>query len=417
MHFQLVEKERQSLPGLWNGAWMIVLMGTLLSLLNSMAYCWTVLPGVALVVAAAYLSRKKGALVGLAVFALCAIWFLLRYMPIVDGFQFLSNRLFDLSEAAQGYCYTHFDVTKPAPAEGLVVASLVIGVLCVWLGGCVNLVLTLWIAVMIAYFGVMPGILWLAALIIVAFVNALPKQGRWLPAILIAAFVTVATCSIHIVAPEPNLQIATIIGNFWEAFLPTEIPPDVEEPPTEPPTEPPVIEDEFDWEEDFEAPEATELPEVSEVPVWPDEDVPEVEVTEPPVVLRPNGPGDGRTYNWGKHAPIGWIILGILIFLSVGYEYNTRKLKRNRSPIRARDNAEAIRGMYLYARRWRKLHKAPEAIAPEVEEIWLEAAYSEHEMTDEKRELMRTFMRETARNTWNTMKWWERLFVRYVYGL
>ena len=93
MRFQLIEKSKPSLAGLWRGVWMAAVMGTLLSLLNSMGYYWGVLPGVALVIVAGFLPRKQQGIVGLAVFAVCAVWILFRYVPILNGWGFLANRL------------------------------------------------------------------------------------------------------------------------------------------------------------------------------------------------------------------------------------------------------------------------------------------------------------------------------------
>ena len=139
-----------------------------------------------------------------------------------------------------------------------------------------------------------------------------------------------------------------------------------------------------------------------------------------PVENLPEGDGGGRTYS--KMKPSVWIpiaiVTGVLgIALAIWLLYIAGKRKRNRAGLHAQDNAEAIRNMFLYARRWRKLHPSAEEIPQEVKEIWLEAAYSEHEMTDAQVKAMRSYMRKSALATWKAMKWWQRLLVRYYHGL
>lgn len=418
MHFQLIEKEKQSVHSFWCGIWMAALMATLLSLLDSMAYYWAVLPGVALVFAVGILPRKQRGLAGLAIFVICLVWFFHRYKPILNGLGFFANRLFALSEESQGYYYVYFTVVGEAPAESLFFISCVIGVLCLWLGGAVNLVLTLAIAVMIAYFGVVPGIVWLCALLVAAFANALPKKDRWLPAILIAAFVTVTAFSIKIVAPEPNLEIATLIEDFWEFLVPdVSPPPDVEPPPTLPtmeeeetmPTEAPDEED--SGTEATELPDDFELPEEPEPPKSPvkNENVPDGTAA---IIV------EGGTRGYIVKRSVMIPILLVMAVLAGWFWYIERKRKRNRiAMFYETNNASAIRSMFLYAKRWQKLHVSPGEIPQDVEAIWLEAAYSEHEMSDEQRMAMRGFVRESAQTAWRKLRWWERMLVYWYHAL
>ena len=423
MHFQLIEKEKQSVYSLWCGIWMAALMGTLLSLMDSVTYYWTVLPGIALVIAVGILPRKQRCLAGLAIFVICLVWFYLRYKPILNGLGFFANRLFALSEESQGYSYIYFTVVGEAPAESLFFVSCVIGVLCLWLGGIMNLVLTLAIAVMIAYFGVVPGIVWLCALLVAAFANALPKKDRWLPAILIAAFVTATAFSIKIVAPEPNLEIAMLIENFWEFLVPdVSPPPDMEPPPTLPTMEDETMPTEAPEEEESET-EATELPDDFELP----DDYGVQGKPEPPTnpvknEIKPSVNEDivvkGGTRGYIVKRSLVIPILSVMAVLAGWFWHIERKRKRNRiAMFYETNNASAIRSMFLYAKRWQKLHVAPGEIPQDVEAIWLEAAYSEHEMSDEQRMAMRGFVRESAQTAWRKLRWWERLLVYWYHAL
>ena len=413
MHFQFIEKKKPTLPGLWCGIWLLALMGALLSLVDSLEYFLAALPGVVLVIATGFLPRKWQRIVGAGSFVLCLIWLYLRLAPIGDGLGFLANRLFTLSEEGQNFYYTHFSVVRNAPEESLVFVSCALGALCLLLGSAINLVLTLLLGIMIAYFGVAPSIVWLSILVFAAFANGLPKQGRWLPAILIAAFVAATAISVQTVAPEPSVRISAIAENLLELFEP-ETPPDDVEPPLTEPSETldiPDIQDNPEILETMKIPEGIELPNV--VP-----SVPKIEI--PPTTIRPVGPGKEPAQKESKRLPIIPIVSAILSVLAVWgiwLLYISKKRKRSRAAMYAQNNAEAIRGMFLYAKRWRKFHTFPKDIPPEVEDIWLEAAYSEHEMSAAQRETMLSFVRYSAADTWNTLSWWKRLLVYFYHAL
>lgn len=411
MHFQFIEKKKPALPGIWCGIWLGVLMGALLSLTDSLEYFLAVLPGVALVIAAGLLSRKWRRLIGAGIFALCLLWLFLRLAPIGDGLGFLANRLFTLSEEGQNFYYTHFPVVRNAPEESLAFVSCALGALCLLLGGAVNLVLTLLLAIMVAYFGVSPSIVWLSILVFAAFANALPKQRRWLPAILIAAFVAATAISVQTVAPEPSIRISSIPEALWEYFTPETPPQDLELPPTGP-TEMlgiPDIEDYPEMLETMQVPEGVTLP--GKIPAKP-----QIEIR--PTTVTPVGPEKEPTQK--VKIPIVPILATILAIAAVSAAvvlFANQKRKRGRAAMYAQNNAEAIRGMYLYARRWREWNAYADEIPAEIEDIWLEAAYSDHEMTAAQLESMRSFVRDCAQNAWNNLNWWKRLAVYFYYAL
>ena len=412
MHFQLIEKKKPALLGLWCGIWLFALLGALLSMVDSLEYFLAVLPGVAIVIAAGFLPRKWQRIIGAGVFALCLIWLALRLAPIGDGLGFLANRLFTLSEEGQSFCYTHFTVVRNAPEESLVFVSCALGALCLLLGGAVNLALTLLLAIMVAYFGVAPGIVWLSILVFAAFANGLPKKERWLPAILIAAFVAATALSVQTVAPEPNVRINNIAENLWEILMPP-TPEDPEPLPTEPSDAPeiPDIQDSPEILETIQIPEEITLP--SDIPSLPQIEIPATTVT-------PIGPGKEPSQKESKKIPIVPILSTILAVVAVSavvVVIVSRKRKRNRASMYVPNTAEAIRGMYLYARRWRKWNAYADEIPTEVEDIWLEAAYSDHEMTDVQLDRMRSFVRDCAQEAWNNLNWWKRFVVYFYHAL
>ena len=414
------------MPNLWTGVWLIALMGAILSMIDSLSYFPAILPGAAIVLVAGFLCWRWQKVSGIIALAICLIWLVLRLAAIGDGLGFFANRLFTLSEEGQDFCYTHFDVTGESPLEGLIFVTCLLGALGILVGNGVNLVLTLLLAIMIAYFGVSPDIVWLSILVFAAFANALPKKGRWLPAILIAIFVAATAISAQTVAPEPNEHIAEFADKFLDIFVETP-PPEVEEPPPIEPTEMteytemtefPDIPDDAEIPEDFEIPEDIVLPPELENNGEATETVPM-----PPEPENPN-PGDGQGNGPGqggdiaeKALPIALAILLVAAIVGLWLLYISQKRKRNRAAMYAQDNAEAIRGMYFYAKRWRALHANAGDIPSEVESVWLEAAFSEHKMTDAQREYMRSFVRYSAANAWNTFSWWKRLVVCFFTAL
>lgn len=411
MRFQLIEKKEPTLLGLWCGIWFFAVMGALLSMVGSSEYFLAVVPGIAIVIAAGFLSRKWKRIIGAGTLGVCLLWLLLRLAFIGDGLAFLANRLFTLSEEGQAFCYTHFPVVRNAPEESLVFVSCALGALCLLLGGAVNLVLTLLIAIMIAYFGVAPSIVWLSILVFAAFANGLPKKERWLPAVLIAVFVAVTALSVKTAVPEPSVRIDNIAENLWEKLMPP-APEDPDSLPAEPTdaTELPDIQDFPEIQETIKIPEDFEYPKVTSKP--------QIEIR--PTTATPVSPGKKPPKKETKKIPIVPIlstILAMAVVSSAWLWFAASKRKRNRAAMYAENTAAAIRGMYFYAKRWRKLNAYCEEIPEDVEDIWLEAAYSEHEMTEAQKDRMRVYVRDSALETWNNLNLWERFLVYFCYAL
>lgn len=424
MHFQLIDKNKKPMLSLWQGIWLAALLGALLSLIDSMQYIATAIPGVAMVIAAGFLPKKWKWAIGAACLGSCLLWLGLRFAPIVDGLAFLTNRLFTLSEESQNYYYIHFNAVGYATTESLLFLSCFLGVLCVLVGGAFYLALTLLLAVVIAYFGVSPDIVWVCILITIAFANALPKRGRWIPAILIAIFVAVTAFSLQTIDPDPNVRINYIAEDLWDMIVPPD-PPQMEE------TAPTDMTDMTDFTDVTEMPELPDLEDLATMETLPGMQIPPglqgnpqatggLRVPQAEQVSKPTKPGTEKTEKKSKPIPILPILVTLLSLAAVGGVWMlivAQKRKRNRAAMYVQNNAEAIRGMYLYARRWRAMNDSPGVIRPEVEAIWLEAAFSEHEMTDAQREGMLSFVRYSAADTWNKLTWWERLIVSFITAL
>ena len=115
--------------------------------------------------------------------------------------------------------------------------------------------------------------------------------------------------------------------------------------------------------------------------------------------------------------PILSAVLAVSAVGAVWLMIAARKRKKNRLAMYAENKAAAIRGMYLYAKHWRKLNAFAGEIPEEVEAIWLEAAYSDHEMTDAQRDEMRAFVETSARKAWKNLNWWQRFVVYFCRAL
>lgn len=416
MHFQLVDKTKQTRTGIWCGVWLAAALLALLSTIDSIQYFYTAIPGVALVIAASFLPKKWQKRAAIIVLSLCAVWLIFRFKFIFNGIGISANKLFKLSEDAQNYFYVYFKVFGKNPVEALFFISCLLGALCVLIGNIVNMVLTLLIAIVIAYFCVAPNILWLSVLVIVAFSNALPKKGRWLPAILVTVIVAVTAFSVQYIAPEPNAHISYFIANFWDIVIPST-------KPVETPT--PIITPETQVNPDIPKPPEPQNPQdAPTIETPPDEEQSQIQETPGimggspmPQMPNPDQPGMGKLnpgIPWGTITKIAGGIAFIALIIGIWLAVAAKKRKQNRAALYVQDNAEAIRAMYLYAKRWNKLNVFPTKMRGEINDMWLEAIFSEHEMTKEQRETMLKYVRYSAADAWNTLGTWERLAV-YLY--
>jgi len=421
MHFQLVEKNKQSKQSVWSGVWIFAILAALLSLLDNFQYIYTAIPAVAIVVGAGFMPKKWQKRMAFIILGICAVWFVFRFKYVCNGIGILANRLFKLSEEAQNYYYVYFKVFGKSPVESLFFVSLILGAISVLLGSIVNMVMTLLIAIVIAYFCVAPNIIWLSVLIVAAFSNALPKKGRWLPAILVTVVVAITAVSMQIVAPEPNEDITYFAENFWDIVIPST------SKPIQKPT--PIITPETQINPDKPKPPEQQNPQEEIPPVQKpqEEDPPDLEenpgivgVSPIPQMPRPDESGVGKIktgINWQFITRLAAALVIIGLVMAVWLAYAAKKRKQNRAAIYASNNAEAIRGMFRYAKKWRKLNVFPSKVRQEVEDLWLESVFSEHEMTDAQRDTMLSFVRYSAADAWNTLGTWERLAVYLYYAL
>jgi hypothetical protein len=110
------------------------------------------------------------------------------------------------------------------------------------------------------------------------------------------------------------------------------------------------------------------------------------------------------------------LTLAILFIPAVIKDRAAKRSEQNREGLQAEDHSKAIHAMYLYAQRWRELgdnQPVPEAVYA----IWQEAAFSDHPMTGEQRNIVHCYMVDTAKRIWEGADWKMRLRIRYQWCL
>ncbi len=308
---------------------------------------------------------------GLALLALTLGFFALRFSAITDGLQMLANRMFTISESCQAYEYDRFPVTERRLAlrEGLAFLSLATALLVYARGGGV---LTAVLLLAQAYFGVTPKALWLILLLLAAALYALPQERLWLHALTAALLIGLLALCVSLVAPEPNVRISG-----WDE----------------------QARDRLALHSIFyeRTPEAVEVPQTEETPP-------------PPQELQPNRAVSERKVNVLFYA-LALLTLLLLFVPAVLRDRAEKKRAQNRAAFDDPDCAAAIRAMYLHSRRWLRLK--PADTPQEIAALWLEAAYSDHALTEAQRAQMAQYLMQVEQGVWESATKRERLHIRY----
>ena len=162
MDFQFVDSKKEAVNKIGKILWLAAILCAFADLLDWMQYAPFLLPGLLLpLIPGKYRKALYGILGAVAVYCLVRL----------ESIGYLANRLFALSEAAQSYEYDYFTVSVTHPGESLVLVSLIMGCLVSLWGSRANLALTAMLLIGIAYFGIAPGLLFLALLAIAAALN------------------------------------------------------------------------------------------------------------------------------------------------------------------------------------------------------------------------------------------------------
>ena len=298
-----------------------------------------------------------------------AAFVLIRFGAVWNGSKILANRIFLLSEQTQSYEYSYYTVTGESCTEAVVFLSLLAGMI-----NCPAVLAGLWIIAM-AYFGITPQGVWLAMLLMASLISALPRQHRWFYGLIVGILVVAIAFATANIAPEPSKAISDLDEQLRDCLAIGAVTYEQEPIPTE-------------------------VPEPEIVPQ------PETELQQP---------------DHGVHQKVINILFMILAALTLALLFIPAVIKdrAGKRSEQARvgfddpDHAAAIKAMYLYAQRWRKISDLPMEIPVDVYAIWQEAAYSDHAMTAEQREIVHAFMVETAYAVWNAADKKKQMYIRY----
>lgn len=371
----------QSKGDRWNFAPAVLLAAVLCSVFAALDWL-SMLPfalaGVPIAAACGLFRQKKP--VFYVLFGMLAAFFLLRFAFIIDGAKLLTNRMFSRSEMQQAYEYEYFETFGENPWEAVLFLSLLAGALCaLWQSRFAGSLTAVWVLAM-AYFGVTPGAFWLTLLGAACLLCAVPKKQMWFHGGMAALALIVIALLVGFLAPHPNPSLSALDDK---------------------------LRDELAQHSIFY--EQTVIP--TEVPQ------PETQPTEPPPEEQP--PNHGV-----ENSPLNvlFIVLAtltaVLLFgQAIIKDRAEKRRQKNRAGITDPNHAAAIRAMYLYARRWRRLAAAPIPEPEPVRAIWLEAAYSEHPMTAGQRQVIYDDMKRTALSVWEAADWKKRLCIQYKIAL
>lgn len=304
-----------------------------------------------------------------------AAWLLCRFPSILDGGKLLANRMFALSQQTQSYEYDYFTVSGESAVEAVLWLSVLAGTLCACWGNKVNVFLCSGWIIAMAYFGVTPGMVWLTILLLTGLLTAIPGQHRWFYGIMTGILVIGIAFAVTRIAPEPSKTVSAL----------------------------------DDWLRDTLAVHSVSY-EQTPVPT----EVPEPELVPQPET-EPEQPDHGvqRAVINILFFILAAVTLALLFIPAVVKDRAERKRQLTRAGMDDPDPSAAIRAMYLYARKWRILSETAGEIPAEVNAIWLEAAYSDHPMSEIHRETVHTYMKETAQQVWAEADWKKRLLIRY----
>ena len=304
-----------------------------------------------------------------------AAWLLLRFGPILGGGKLLANRMFERSAQTQSYEYDYFVTTGESAVEAVLWLSVLTGALCARWGNKINGALCGGWMLAMAYFGVTPGILWLTVLVIAACWNVLPGQQRWFHGLIAAVLVAAIALAVTGISPEPNEAVSALDDHLRDVLAAAPV--------------------------SFEqTPVPTQVPEPEIIPP------PEVEQEQP-------DHGVQKAARNMLFLTLAALALVLLFVPAVIKDRAEKRSEKARAGFDDPDHAAAIRAMYLYAQKWRRLSDVPAQIPAEVYAIWQEAAYSDHTMEEAQRETVHAYMKETVEKVWQDADWKKRLHIRY----
>ncbi len=354
--------------------------------------------------------------------AVVALTLILGARASLDGAFVVINRLFAASELKQAYVYNKFAVLSPEESwqscirYAMFSAGLASGIVCgIALRYRLKLLIAfifLALAMSVAYLGVSPSWEWIVMMAVVLpalMLNLRLGRGNSMAmgtcAVGIAA-VAVVSLLVLMLWPGEDMRLSEWDEHARDILSMNNVAySDRVEPEKEQETQPPEEEREFYQEEDVQA------------------------------------DFGGNSFEWLVPVPTVAVILlaALLLFLpAVISDLQKKRRARNREGIESGDNSASIRAMFLYTLRWFRLgglvpknlpfsgyaEQIEELFSPELRAefesilpLWQEAAYSKHEMDEEKRRLMQQFMEDAKSRVWESSGRIRRILAKYIYVL
>lgn len=298
-----------------------------------------------------------------------------------NGLKLLANQTFTISESCQAYEYDYFTaVDSPASLrEALAWLGLATGLLAAALRFWAVAPMGGLLLLSAAYFGVTPGLPWLLLPAGAAALCALPRgcRRRYGPAV--AAVLVLLALAVQWIAPAPNAYVSGVEEQLRDRLALHSV-----------------------YYE--RTPEPVTLPE------------PE---TESPPPAEAQQPGEAARTRRVNVLLLGLVALTlVLLFVPAVIQDRARKRREwQRADFSSADCALAVRAMYLHSRKWRRLLPQPPEVPPEIEALWLEAAYSSHPITEEQRALMAQYLAGVEQSVRQSVSAWERLRIKYRLAL
>lgn len=363
----------------WKGVYSALFLGAIICNIFAALDWLSLLPMALIGVILPLIPQARHKKAQYLLWGILALWLIFRFSAILDGAKLLANRMFARSEQTQSYEYTYFAVSGESAVEAAAWLSVLMGNFCLLWGNRGNGALCgVWILAM-AYFGVTPGVFWLAALLLAAVLNLLPRGHRWLYALASEILIFGIAFAMLQIAPQPSKAVSRLDDRLRDILAGNSVVYEQTPVPTE-------------------VPQPQIIPQPDRQQEQPDHGVQKALINTLFFILAA-------------------LTLALLFIPAVINDRAAKRREKARAGLDDSDPSAAIRAMYLYAKRWRSLSGSAQEIPADVYAIWQEAAYSDHAMTDSQRETMRIFMKKSAKEAWKEADWKKRLKIRYRHCL
>lgn len=340
---------------------------------------------------------KRFNAISAAMFAVSAVFVLTQ----LQGVEAVLNSVFSASEKVQAYEYDYFAVEHPNKQLAIAALSMLFAV-CIGFGSYRVPRFTAWEVLvgaflLTAYFGIAADVMWTLLLIASAALMLLKKKTVFAMVTVIVSIAVIAAATLALV-PESIKQTQTLNETLRDRMA-------------------------FHTVSHMETPEETPEP--------TPEPTPTPQVSEKTKYLNINKNG------WTKTHTLICIIMTTALVLFIPSVINDRykkRLEKNRTGLKSKNNAKAVKAGFLYALKWLEIcgyrqenlpfEKTAEQLSEELRpdfclaaEIFREAVYSDHKIDDEKRALVHGFADECRAAALADKKPLQKLRIKYKYAL